>query len=579
MDGVGSSDSFGGSMDFGASIDSSSAGGFDSASISSPSPSPIDTGPSSFGAGSSFDSGATAFTGATDSFASAPDPFGPTPLASDPFAASPDPFGSNDPFTSTTPDPFASPPTLDSDPFASSVRASIDSTPSTDWSAPAPSVDAFAPSVDLSTTAFTPVSFLPTYTPFDFGSDSASLGTDNTSTSGDTSISDVSPSDTASTFSDLSTPTFNFLAPVPADFAGQDPLASDAATNNLSVDNTTAAPDTAVTTGDGLSGNGTSNAPASDASVLVAATGSAAARAEETPIADTQIATKGQGVEPYETGTFKELKANSLPNDGLDIDHQPSKAAQIKAAEEDLGRTLTAAEKQAVINDGTAVAVPEGVHRAGPTYGGRNTGAQIATDAKDLEAAAARDAEAMVKNAGSADKTAAQQAADWVKSQYSSSEATTLVAKEGVQGADNLAGQSVERASGNAVSRVAGQELAESGAGAAARAVAGRAGAVGAAVSAGISAYENRDGLMKGDSQAIGRVAGDTVVGGGAAAAGVAAGAAIGSVVPVAGTIVGAGVGLVVGLAADQIMRAGGVDKMVGNAVSSAVDTVKGWFR
>ena len=79
-------------------------------------------------------------------------------------------------------------------------------------------------------------------------------------------------------------------------------------------------------------------------------------------------------------------------------------------------------------------------------------------------------------------------------------------------------------------------------------------------------------------SRAIGNVAGDVVVGGGSALAGAAAGAAIGSVVPGVGTVIGAAVGLGAGFLADHALRAGGVDKMIGNAVSSAADTVKGWF-
>jgi len=101
------------------------------------------------------------------------------------------------------------------------------------------------------------------------------------------------------------------------------------------------------------------------------------------------------------------------------------------------------------------------------------------------------------------------------------------------------------------------------------------AGAAGAVVSAGMSVVENFDGLKHGDSQAIGRVAGDTVVGAGAALSGAAAGAAIGSIVPGVGTAVGAVVGLGVGYLADRAMRAGGVDKLVGNAVASGVDAVK----
>lgn len=164
---------------------------------------------------------------------------------------------------------------------------------------------------------------------------------------------------------------------------------------------------------------------------------------------------------------------------------------------------------------------------------------------------------------------------------------TYAVTEQGlVRVADRVAGSAVQRAA-TSVATTAG--AAEAGAiGAATRTVAtrlGGAGAAGAVISAGISVYENREGLMQGDSDAIGRVAGDTVVGATAALSGAAAGAAIGSVVPGVGTVVGAVVGLGVGFAADYVMRAGGVDKAIGNAVSSGVDAVKdagrtvaGWF-
>ncbi|MBZ8141554.1 hypothetical protein CLD22_16815 [Rubrivivax gelatinosus] len=102
------------------------------------------------------------------------------------------------------------------------------------------------------------------------------------------------------------------------------------------------------------------------------------------------------------------------------------------------------------------------------------------------------------------------------------------------------------------------------------------AGVAGAVVGAGLSIYENREGLVQGDADAIGKVAGDTVVAAGAALGGMAAGAAVGSVVPVVGTAVGAVVGLGVGVAIDYVARAGGVDKAIGDAVSSGVDAVKG---
>ena len=52
-----------------------------------------------------------------------------------------------------------------------------------------------------------------------------------------------------------------------------------------------------------------------------------------------------------------------------------------------------------ISNGGSTVSVPENVHRAGPTFGGRNTRAQVDSDSRDLAGAAGRDADAMVENA------------------------------------------------------------------------------------------------------------------------------------------------------------------------------------
>jgi RHS repeat-associated protein len=124
----------------------------------------------------------------------------------------------------------------------------------------------------------------------------------------------------------------------------------------------------------------------------------------------------GAPVKAYETGTYKELKKRSVSGDGLDIDHQPSHASNVARAEAKLGRKLTDAEASALRDNGTAVAVPSEWHKGkSPTYGGRNTKAQIAGDAANPRAAASRDASAMVKGASAADRGAAKAAAATIK--------------------------------------------------------------------------------------------------------------------------------------------------------------------
>jgi hypothetical protein len=135
-----------------------------------------------------------------------------------------------------------------------------------------------------------------------------------------------------------------------------------------------------------------------------------------------------------------------------------------------------------------------------------------------------------------------------------------------------------ERGLVNLADKVGGSVL-QQGLGTGARVIGTRlagAGAAGAVISAGLSIYDNREGLEHGDSKAIGRVASDVVVGAGSAFAGAAAGAAVGSVVPVLGTAVGAVVGVGVGLGVDYVARHGGVDKAISSAVSGGVDALKG---
>lgn len=101
---------------------------------------------------------------------------------------------------------------------------------------------------------------------------------------------------------------------------------------------------------------------------------------------------------------------------------------------------------------------------------------------------------------------------------------------------------------------------------------------VGAALTAGVSAYENRDGLKRGDSQAIGNVAADTGVGLGSVAASAAAGAAIGSVIPGAGTLVGGAAGLVVGGIVAYGANKSGLRDAMADGASKAVDGIKRLF-
>ncbi len=104
--------------------------------------------------------------------------------------------------------------------------------------------------------------------------------------------------------------------------------------------------------------------------------------------------------------------------------------------------------------------------------------------------------------------------------------------------------------------------------------------AVGAVVSGGMSIYQNRDGLAKGESKAIGNVGADTLVGAASVAGGSIVGAAVtgalaGSAVPGLGTAAGFVVGLGVGVAITYGAQISGVRDSIANGASAAVDGVK----
>lgn len=148
---------------------------------------------------------------------------------------------------------------------------------------------------------------------------------------------------------------------------------------------------------------------------------------------------------------------------------------------------------------------------------------------------------------------------------------------------DRAVGASVQRVATQTAARAAPQVATETSLafGAGARTLATRVGGasvVGAAIGAGVSVYENRQGLARGESKAVGNVVADTGVAVGSVAAAMATGAAVGSVVPVAGTAVGAVVGLAVGVGVAYGAQISGARDAVANTVSGWVDGVKGWF-
>ncbi|MER8583605.1 RHS repeat-associated core domain-containing protein, partial [Mesorhizobium sp. M1423] len=102
-----------------------------------------------------------------------------------------------------------------------------------------------------------------------------------------------------------------------------------------------------------------------------------------------------KAVKPGDIGTYGQLKEQKKAygeTEPVDMDHQPSFAAQVKNREDALGRKLTDAERAQLKNATPAVASPRAVHQqTSPTYGARNTKKKIDEDAKNLNAAAVRD--------------------------------------------------------------------------------------------------------------------------------------------------------------------------------------------
>ncbi|MFX8625006.1 hypothetical protein ABTM53_02370, partial [Acinetobacter baumannii] len=106
---------------------------------------------------------------------------------------------------------------------------------------------------------------------------------------------------------------------------------------------------------------------------------------------DVEVSTAGIGsnskkdpVKELEVGSYQELKSRAQVGDGLEHDHIRSFAALKKAKENELGRKLTDNEAKALYNDATTIEISRETHKAGRTYGGKNTSEQIVKDASNL---------------------------------------------------------------------------------------------------------------------------------------------------------------------------------------------------
>jgi filamentous hemagglutinin len=123
------------------------------------------------------------------------------------------------------------------------------------------------------------------------------------------------------------------------------------------------------------------------------------------------------GVQPYEVGTYGDLTARSRPHDGLQIDHQTSHASNVRREQNRLGRLLSTEEREALRMNSPAVAVPTRWHEQhSRTYGGRNTRAQVARDARYPSIGVALDTAAMVRHAAPEHREAARRAAEAMRS-------------------------------------------------------------------------------------------------------------------------------------------------------------------
>ncbi|WP_036773435.1 S-type pyocin domain-containing protein [Photorhabdus australis] len=92
-------------------------------------------------------------------------------------------------------------------------------------------------------------------------------------------------------------------------------------------------------------------------------------------------------VKPLEVGEYHDLAGRSR-NDGMDIDHIPSKAALEQYLLKKHKGEITSKQIEGILNKAIAIAIPKQVHQKySETYGGRNSVTKKTRDASNLKAA------------------------------------------------------------------------------------------------------------------------------------------------------------------------------------------------
>jgi filamentous hemagglutinin len=113
----------------------------------------------------------------------------------------------------------------------------------------------------------------------------------------------------------------------------------------------------------------------------------------------------GSKLKPGDVGTYKELDKIGVKGDLRPPDHIPSRASIVASKQAERmaqGKWPSNARQRAKLlrqlnEDAVAIGTEADIHAAGRTFGGKNTAAQIALDARDLGTAARKDFAAVME--------------------------------------------------------------------------------------------------------------------------------------------------------------------------------------